>query len=78
MTAEEKIKNVEAQIVLMERGEINAVACPYCGGIALQGKAMCCSTLIKCVEAIMDKQESESRAETASIIAGKMILSGLN
>jgi hypothetical protein len=81
MTGEQKLKNVEDQVVLMQRGKINAVMCPYCSGIwkapDKQETPVCCSTLAKAVEAILDRQDSEARLELAGKIAGNVALERL-
>lgn len=74
MTPEEKLVNVESQVVLVQRGEINAIACPYCQGIVPAGTTFCCITLGKAVSAVLDRQESDDRlriAEEAFYRAGQ-------
>jgi hypothetical protein len=44
MTATEKLVYIEVQIHACERGEVNALVCPYCGELHEKGAPLCCET----------------------------------
>jgi hypothetical protein len=47
MTATEKLAYIEVQIRACERGEVNALVCPYCGELHAKGAPLCCETFAK-------------------------------
>lgn len=69
MTGKEKIDNVEAQMVLMERGQVNAFTCPYCGQLTPHGQQFCCRTLMKAVMAVIERRDLKHRIEQVDQIA---------
>ena len=71
MTAEEKITNVSDQLVLLQRGKINTLGCPYCSGLSVQGETFCCPLMMAAVEAILDRQELDKRIALAEEISDR-------
>ena len=71
MTAEEKITNVSDQLVLLQRGKINMLGCPYCSGLSVQGETFCCPLMMAAVEAILDRQETEAQIAFAAEVADR-------
>ena len=72
MTAEEKLRNLESQIVLIERGQHDVISCPYCGGITPKGGAFCCKTVSEAIAAILDRMDLEQKIREAEAIAEKI------
>ena len=69
LSPEAKIRNVEDQYVLLMRGNITALSCPYCGGINPAGAdAMCCGLMAAAVLAIIDRDETADRLKKAEAI----------
>lgn len=68
-TPEEKIRSVESQVILIERGNLAQIACPYCGVTTLQGNALCCPTLSRAINAVIDRKDFEQSKETGDQIA---------
>jgi len=56
MTAKEKIAYIEIQVRACERGEINALVCPYCGDLHTKGAPLCCGTFAKACSAVIELQ----------------------
>jgi hypothetical protein len=53
MTSQEKFAYIHVQICACERGEVNALVCPYCGELHAKGDPLCCETFAKaCAGAI--------------------------
>ena len=69
MTAEERLKSVEDQIILCLRGQLNAISCPYCTGIFTQGQEYCCPMMNKAADAILDRLDEVDRMNKAAEIA---------
>lgn len=69
MTAEEKMRDVEAQVVLARRGEIHEFNCPYCGENVEEGATFCCKNLMDAVKAVLDRQDIGRYKELADRIA---------
>ena len=71
MTSDEKIKNVEDQLVLLRRGNVNTVSCPYCAEITAEGENFCCPLMMATIEAILHRQDTEARISMAAEIADR-------
>jgi hypothetical protein len=56
MTPKEKIAYIEIQVRACERGEINALVCPYCGDLHTKGAPLCCGTFAKACSAVIGLQ----------------------
>ena len=65
MSPESKIQNVADQLVLLQRGKINAIACPYCSGLSVEGETFCCPLMMSAVEANLDRKEVDARITIA-------------
>ena len=65
MTGEEQIKSVESQVVLMTRGELNALCCPYCGCITPAEASFCCLLMVNAVAAVLMRLDFEKQKRCA-------------
>lgn len=72
MTPEQKIKNVEAQILACEQGRTDCITCPYCRKANYNGNPLCCEKFGRLVAAILIRKEDGDRAEVAEQIAEKV------
>jgi ribosomal protein S26 len=65
MTGDDQIQSVEHQVVLLTRGELNALACPYCGAITPAGEAFCCLLMVNAVAAVLLRIDLEKQKKIA-------------
>ena len=65
MTGEEQLQSVESQVVLMTRGELNALVCPYCGAITPNGEVFCCLLMVNAVAAVLMRIDFEKQKRCA-------------
>ena len=65
MTGEEQIQSVESQVVLMTRGKVNALSCPYCGALTPAGKTLCCLLFVNAIAAVLQRIDFERNKEIA-------------
>ena len=65
MTGEEQIQSVESQVVLMTRGELNALSCPYCGTLIPNGEEFCCLLMVNAVAAVLVRIDFEKQKRCA-------------
>ncbi len=65
MTGEEQIQSVESQVILLTRGELNALACPYCGAITPAGEEFCCLLMVNAVAAVLMRIDFEKQKRCA-------------
>lgn len=73
MTPEEKIENVRAQLDAICEERTNTFHCPYCGGNTVTGsESLCCLTLAKALDAILDREEFVDQAYLAARIADRV------
>jgi hypothetical protein len=64
MTPFEKTAYIEIQLWACERGEINAIICPFCGEVNAKGSSMCCTPLVKaCVAVLSERWLTPEREE---------------
>lgn len=69
MTTEEKRKSVEDQVVLITRGNISKLHCPYCGETREASEPCCCPALQNVLEKVAEEQRRvEIGAAKISII----------
>jgi hypothetical protein len=61
MTAKQKVAYIEVQICACERGEINALVCPYCGELHAKGAPLCCETFTKACAGVIALQLAPKR-----------------
>lgn len=66
-----KIKSVEDQIALMDRGQLKILSCPYCDRENVKGEPLCCNLLMLAVNAVLDSFEAEEQINRAAKIADK-------
>ena len=71
LTPDQKLQSVAAQLVLIQRGEINVISCPYCAEITKEGDTICCALMAAAMEAILDRQETEARISFAAEVADR-------
>ena len=71
MTPEAKIQNVADQLILLQRGKVNTISCPYCAEITSEGENFCCPLMMSAVEAILDRKEVDARISMAEEIADR-------
>jgi hypothetical protein len=75
MTPEQKIANVESQILACSQGRTNVITCPYCGEQVTSGnKALCCADMGRTVWAILRKQAQAELLETAARVADRVAM----
>jgi|HubBroStandDraft_2_1064218.scaffolds.fasta_scaffold03191_2 hypothetical protein len=72
MNGEEQLRNVEAQVVLITRGQCTAISCPYCGAITPKGVPICCTLMGKAMEAVLDRMDFEDKRRQAEEIAERI------
>ena len=72
MTSEEKIANVNAQLDAIIEERTNVLHCPYCETNNQQGEELCCMTLAKAIEAILDRKHVHDLAQLAARIADRL------
>ena len=65
MSGEEQIQSVESQVVLMTRGELNALSCPYCGILTPDGDTFCCLLMVNAVAAVLMRLKFEDEKRIA-------------
>ena len=65
MTGEDQIRSVESQVILLTRGEVNALSCPYCGAITPTGETFCCGRMAQAVAAVMMRIDFEKQKRCA-------------
>lgn len=70
LTPEEKVLSVQEQIVAIQNGYTNVIQCPYCDAINERG-SICCPTLMRAVQAVLDNQDMMDRKELADRISDR-------
>ncbi len=81
MNAEAKIRNVEAQMKAVLRGDTNVITCPYCKAQNRQPSALteelpsalCCILFADCVNAVMLSMETSNALDAAHMIAEQAV-----
>ena len=69
MTPEQKIANVEAQVLALrrmheaDRSALGTLICPYCGGENLEKYGICCDLLRKAMAAVVIKLKDAEDVE---------------
>ena len=71
MTGDEKIQNVADQLVLIQRGKINVISCPYCAEITEEGGNFCCPLMMAAMEAVLHRQDTEAQIAFAAEVADR-------
>jgi uncharacterized protein CbrC (UPF0167 family) len=72
LTAEQKIENIEKQIMACEQQRTNILTCPYCMRQNIEGEPLCCHPFARAVAAILLRKELHDKAEEAERIAEKV------
>ncbi len=72
MTADERLRNVEAQITACEQGRTNVITCPYCMKQNVEGQPLCCNALGRAVAAILIRKDMQDKTEHAEKILEKV------
>lgn len=71
LTPEAKIQSVADQLVLIQRGKINVMSCPYCAEMTEEGGTFCCGLMMAAIEAILHRQETEAQISFAAEVADR-------
>jgi hypothetical protein len=66
---EARMRDVSLQIAAIERGELDAIGCPYCGQINQRGETLCCPLLAGAVYAVLQRKDTEEKIRQADQIA---------
>ena len=78
LTAEEKMKYVENEVLRVWRGESSIMACPYCFALNVKpeepekAEALCCRLFAYAAMAAMSGQEVQELMDKAARIADKV------
>lgn len=66
---EARIRDLSLQITAIEKGQLDAIGCPYCGQINERGETLCCELLSMAVWAVLERQKTEALTRQADQIA---------
>jgi hypothetical protein len=78
MTAVEKVKEAERQILGVIRGQCNVVQCPFCGLESEAGQVLCCEQMADMVEIVLDTAEAKAMFEHVEQVMDRWQKAGLN
>lgn len=71
MTEEEKIAFVERQVEFCQQTECEFIRCPYCNARNQRQETLCCELLAKCIEGVLEVQETRRQVEFAKLLTEK-------
>ena len=72
MTAVEKVKVAEQQIIAVANGRLDRIDCPFCGTISTrQHFLLCCDTMAEMTEAVLDRIETGENIAMAAEAVGR-------
>jgi hypothetical protein len=72
VNADDKLLSLEMQIDSFGKG-VNTISCPYCGMSTPEGSVFCCTTLMKAVQAILDRRQLEVNILDAENIKSRLV-----
>ena len=64
-----RIRDISLQIAAIEKGQLDAIGCPYCGQINQRGETLCCELLSMAVWAVLEHKSLEEQKRQADQIA---------
>lgn len=66
---ESRLRDISLQIAAIEKGQLDAIGCPYCGQINQRGETLCCELLSMAVWAVLERRKTEEQVRQADQIA---------
>ena len=66
---EARMRDISLQIAAIEKGQLDAIGCPYCGQINQRGETFCCALLSFAVYAVLQRKTTEEQIRQADQIA---------
>lgn len=79
MTPEEKIANVEKQVITARNGLANVIMCPYCGeSNHPEAGRICCTLFANAVLAVLHRQDVNAQKDKLEQLAEAVDKAALN